>query len=370
MCEFSSNIRNDELTNEKCCLFNNCILQNNDRNGIQLLVPDDKSHELPKQLSLRSCEDNAISIRGTDNWQNKQKSIENKKGIWVLIGEYENSNAGHVLGDEVFAVWQSLCVFDLQDCEINIITNNQSRHQQQYKCLTNNRIHSFEDFKNKQTSFEILIAGMCRNGYALGHQLIKQQRCGISCRATYLCPFKETFERFRQHTYNTFGINESSDEFKGQKRSILLLDKDINASIHKCKIFEIDKMMEVIQNQHTTHNVKKINWNGMRIEDQVAEMSLVDVVITLPGSDMMNCIFLHPKSLIICPHGFYNGRKSGSNEIGGWFQYTHNSIQITDVTYVNTDNISYSDIVDKNALFEHIDKALYKIYDANVEKIN
>ena len=70
----------------------------------------------------------------------------------------------------------------------------------------------------------------------------------------------------------------------------------------------------------------------MNIGDQIKEMAMADIVISIPGSDLMNCIFLNPKGYIICPNRFYNnGHKEGSNEIDIWFQFTHNCIEISDV---------------------------------------
>ena len=94
------------------------------------------------------------------------------------------------------------------------------------------------------------------------------------------------------------------------------------------------------------YNVKKINWNGMNIGDQIKEMAMADIVISLPGSDLMNCIFLNPKGNIICPNRFYKtGRKEDSNEINIWFQFTHNCIEISDVSLVRTCDHFYSKII-------------------------
>jgi len=89
----------------------------------------------------------------------------------------------------VYAIWQSLCVFGLQGQDFNIITNNDYVHKQQYKCLTKNKLYSFDDFKDKLVSFEHLVVGMGRNGYALGHNDPVTNRRSLSVRASYLPPF-------------------------------------------------------------------------------------------------------------------------------------------------------------------------------------
>ena len=360
MTEFTSDIRIDNLTNQKCCLFNNAILKIMNKQNISLFVPSNKFHnKLPDKISCNSSSANSIQLKRIKEWEKMRKKIPVKKGVWVLISDYVKSNAGHVLGDEVYAIWQSLCVFGLQEHDFNIITNNHFIHKQQYQCLTRKKIYSFEEFKNKEVSFEHLVVGMGRNGYALGHNNPINGNRSLNNRASYLPPFNETFEAFRKHSYKIFDIDERSNSFQNCKRSILFLDKDEKVAAYKCKLYEIDKIIKLIQKKHINYNVKKINWNGMNISNQVKEMAMADIVISLPGSDLMNCIFLNPKGSIICPNRCYrNGHKEGSNEIAIWFQFTHNCIEISDVMLVKTDTQLYSKINDIDILLKHIDNIL------------
>jgi hypothetical protein len=370
MNEFTSDIRVDNLTNQKCCLFNYAILNIKSKQNVTLFVPSKQfDKELPDNISCNSSNDNLIQLDGVESWAEKIEKVPVKKGVWVLISDYVNSNAGHVLGDEVYAIWQSLCVFGLQEHDFNIITNNHFIHKQIYQCLTKKKIYSFEEFKNKDLSFEHLIVGMARNGYALGHNNpINKKKApknasnvsirSLDNRASYLPPFNETFEAFRNHCYKIFDIDETSHSFQNHKRTILFLDKCEKVSDHTCKLYEIDKIIKLVQEKHFNYNVKKINWNGMKIGDQVKEMAMADIVISLPGSDLMNCIFLNPKGHIICPDRFYyNGDKQGSNEIAIWFQFTHNCIEISDTLLVKTDSQLYSK-VNEDLLLKYIDNIL------------
>lgn len=308
-------------------------------------------------------------INETDHWENMIRDIPKIKGLWVLIEPCCPLNAGHVLGDEVFAVWQALCVFGLQNESVNIITSNCFKHKQLYKCLTNNKLFSRNDFK-KEVSFEKLIVGMSRNGYARGHQLgpyIFPNWRTLSSRASYLPQFKEVFESFRQHSYKLVGIDEASVTFQQNKRSILFLDKCKFNSEHKTLLHDIDTLIELTRKQHNTHNVKKIKWAGMDISEQIKEMAIADVVVSLPGADLMNCIFLNPKSTIICPSRFVvtgttlenktrgtDYHKEGSNEIEIWFQFTHKYVTIDDVSAIEEGNILYVKINDTDSLLSSI----------------
>ena len=347
MYKFNSNILIDKSTKEKCCLFNNSILQIKNNEMITINIPEKNIDIIPDKIFMNasSFPSKNININELKDWGKKIEKVEIKKGIWIIIGKYCDWNAGHVLGDEVYAVWRTLTAFGLQNSNFNIITNNKGNHLKQYKCITNNKLYHFKDFKNKEVLFETLIFGMSRNGYSNCYSNV-----------SYLPPITETFESFRTHTYKLFNIKEDKN------RSIIILDKNAATSDHKCKLYDIDMIIELLKDKYTSHNIKKINWYGMKMEDQVKEMSLADIVISLPGSDLMNCIFLNPKSSIIYPYRFINTRSTeGSNEIGLWFRHTHNCIEISDVSSVYVDSQLYSKLNDPNILLKHIDECLNKM---------
>lgn len=342
-------IKTDKLTNDNCCLFVNSFADFKDNKSININVQPCGLADLTKlQISTTARSNYNVSVNEIDDWENTIKDIPYKKGLWVIIDCYVPENGGHVLGDEVFAVWQSLCVFGLQNENFNIITSNDYKHKQLYKCITKNKLFSRNDFKQK-ILFEKLIVGASRNGYALGHQL----QCGrnLSCRATYLPPFEEVFESFRKRSYKIFDIDEKL--LQNKKRSIVILSKHLSTSEHKSALYDVDKLITLISEQHKTHEVKKVNWEGMDIGDQIKEMSMADLVISLPGSDLMNCILLNPNSAIISPIRYVYDSvgndtyyRDNGNEIGIWFRYTHKCIKIEDVSMVKEGNVLYTKIND------------------------
>ncbi len=290
-------IKTDKLTNVNCCLFVNSFVDFKDNKSLNINVqPCDVTDLTKLRISTNADSNFNVSVNERNDWENSIKDIPYKKGLWVIIDSYVPENGGHVLGDEVFAVWQSLCVFGLQNENFNIITSNDYKHKQLYKCITGN-LFSRNDFKQK-ILFEKLIVGTSRNGYALCHNPYRK----LSSRASYLPPFEEVFESFRKHSYKIFDIDEQLSQNK--KRSIVILSKHLPTSDHKSALHDVDKLITLISDQHKTHEVKKVNWKGMDICDQIKEMCMTDLVISLPGSDLMNCIFLNPNSAIICPNRY------------------------------------------------------------------
>lgn len=371
---FSADIRTDPATNQKCCLFKHSILKFVDENIIAVAGPSgDHLHTPVNGVSIASASSTSLThckasvdVFGLDatDWSRNRAEVENIPGVWVLIGSYVPGNAGHVLGDEVWAVWQALCVFGLQDRAVNVITDNGFRHQQQYRALTKNPIHSFEEFRGKKVSFENLIVGMGRNGYALAHYrehpsgpiqgMLPTSGSHLAARAAYLPPFCETFDAFRRHAYRIWGIDESSSDFRRGKRHVLVLDKDPTASEHPCRLWDAVGITKEIRQICPDHHVELVNWNGMSIGEQIRKMSKADAVVSLPGSDLMNCVFMHPRGRIICPARFVGTCKEGSAEIGIWFQHTHQCIEIRDVSRITQDGCLFSKLNDPNVLRDHL----------------
>ncbi len=354
----SCDIKIDNLTKEKCALIKYGITEVVTDKKVIISIPKGSiSEPLPMNLSLGAQIDNKVLLCEKNKLENEIVII---KGVWIFIDKYVDSNAGHVLGDEVFAIWQALTCFELENQkDINIVTTNEGPHIQQYECLTN-KVYSFKKIKkklkklkNKDVCFEKLIVGMSRNGYAQGHQLSEHR--SLDARASYLPPFINVVTSFQKHCYKQFNIDTSLNH----KRSIIILDKDDINSEHKCKLYDIDLLLELIKKNHSSFSVKKINWSSMKMSDQVKEMVMADIVISLPGSDLMNCIFLDTKSTIIVPHRFdnYNNQEC-SNEIDIWFQFTHKIINIKDVSIIRENGRLYSKINNIDMLLKHVKNAL------------
>jgi hypothetical protein len=344
--EKKSTVLTDSRTGENCCLFHDCILEMNTLTDITVYTHRDFGK---LNVSLASNPDGIkINVRPTHD-SRERPHVKRLQGLWVLIGDYEKTNAGHVLGDEAFAVWQSLSALGLENEEINIITSNDGIHQQQYECLTHNKIHCVTDFYTTPVSVEKLVVGMGRSGFALGHSNGRGPRA-LTNRASFLTPFKQTFEAFRRHAYKIFNVPDDDSS----RKSILLLDKDASTAAHNCKLHRIHDVRQLLARKFESYDVRIMNWKGMKIEDQVKACAKARIVVTLPGSDMMNCIFVKPDCHIVYPLRFNSvdkkGSKHGSNEVDIWFQHTHNCVPMSNVSAVKEGKQLFSKINDMSEL--------------------
>ena len=354
--KYNNQIKVDKYSNQKCCLLNYAVLKI-ELNSINIFGLIDKEID---NIDLSAKHDNKIKIKNENlNIKQLNELYGSKiyKGIWVLIGHYVDYNAGHVLGDEVFAIWQALCSLGIENHanKIHIITTNRGPHIKQYYCLNKNKIKYLDDFKEENACFETLIFGMGRNGYALGNTDLKTGKRNLEIRASYLPDLKKTLNLFRMHCYHINNI-----EIINKPNNILVLEKG-NNSEHSCKLYEIDNIVSKLKKKYNSFNIKKINWSSMNIEEQILLMANTFIVISLPGSDLMNCIFMNPESYIISPNRFYINSfdtKEDSHEIDIWFKYIHNCIEIPDVVPIFENNRLYSKMIDTDLIFKCIDNII------------
>lgn len=253
----------------------------------------------------------------------KDTSVPYLPETYVLCHTYVPSNAGHVLGDEVFAVYQSLAAFDKTDEleNVKIITNNRGNHLQQFSAMIDiNNLCSYEDMISKYgnvVKFKCLIAGMAGCGYALAHQQNASGIRDLSYRASYLPNFMELFQNFQQHCLKINNISPS------KKKNITFLGKNIYGSQCKCMILNMSQLVSAVKLKYPDYHVNQVIWDGMNIRDQMQVMCDTDIVISLAGASLINCAFLPFTSKIICP--FRQGPRGieTSNEIDIWFKHTH-----------------------------------------------
>ena len=114
---------------------------------------------------------------------------------------------------------------------------------------------------------------------------------------------KEVFKRLHIvhniHIKHKHPLRKKSYSMEGEDLEIIKLTKHIN------KGFYVDAGCYHPLHLNNTYLLYKKNWNGMNISNQVKEMAMADIVISLPGSDLMNCIFLYPLS---CPFRPFRSR--------------------------------------------------------------
>jgi hypothetical protein len=127
--------------------------------------------------------------------------------------------------------------------------------------------------------------------------------------------------RFRAAAMRRYSITPYRPD--DTKVRIVVLHKDMQHSDHSWGVSNMDEAYHAIREKYTLEmvDVQLVAWPGMPPQTQVELMTYTDIVLTVPGADAMNEIFMPPVSAILNPQ-----RSGGeawedpSNENKIWFQ--------------------------------------------------
>ena len=59
----------------------------------------------------------------------------------------------------------------------------------------------------------------------------------------------------------------------------------------------------------------------MPLREQLTLMGSTDVVLSLAGADMMNCVFMPTRSALVIPDRYINGNWEASQDVRLWFKF-------------------------------------------------
>lgn len=299
----SSLVTNEQalcISNVSCLLSNvriasNVVYTTSWSNFTKLSLKHSAEGE-PPHLTLRNC----------------SKGEHVKKGLFILKEPYYLGNIGHVLGDDIWAIYSLLYDFHLHNTPTdNVWIIVPIRFQNEfwktpiirelYGVLTSNSVLFVDETKESEVIYERMIMGWSGYGYVA--------QTGHFINLNLLMSFRQ---RFLRHV----GLN---DKQRGKICNVLFIEKNMTASEHKYSINNTKELMDHLRKK-TKCSIEAASWYGMPLREQILKIYSKDIVVGLPGSDIMNCIFQPIKSAMIVPDKCdETGYCSGSNEIGLWF---------------------------------------------------
>jgi hypothetical protein len=88
--------------------------------------------------------------------------------------------------------------------------------------------------------------------------------------------------------------NSSSVRLHSHRRlpNILLMQKDLSHASHKCFISNMDDIVSALRKEYPLLNVNVISWSGKTVMEQIAIMQDTDITISIPGTDLLNVLFM------------------------------------------------------------------------------
>ena len=295
-----------------CLLKNSCFIK--ERGGSPVITTSQCYDS--STTSVKAVEGDTSSIM-IDILPCRLNSSEIKKGIFVFKEPFSLRNIGHVLGDDIWVIFSRLYFMNLHNSldNIHLLIYESNKQKfikksiitEHYNLLTDNNIEYFtnidiqntKNMDSKTYCYEKLIVGWNKLSYSYNNDMISLPQV----------------EAFRNRALAYAGI---TDQINAPICDVLFILKDNLSAEHKYHIFNVDNLVNGLR-KYTKCNIKTIVWSGMTLKDQIREIANKRIVVSLPGSDIMNCIFQPIHSGIIVPYRCNDDICEGSNEIRLWY---------------------------------------------------
>lgn len=312
---------------KKACAPTNCVLRDAEFSPHRASVLLTSTRTNITALKAKDSPDaNLVTVQYRKLSSTEMDKYEYRKGLFIYKEPYHLQNIGHVLGDDIFAICSSIFdrgLHNLSASDIWMILPSDFEKEitrrsiiiQHYRLVSSNPIlFSRSQVKNThRVVYENLLTGWDGYGYSMGHT-----------HGNF--PTTEKVEAFRRRAFSLFDVKER--ETQG-RCNVLFLEKNIEIAHHKYSISNIDELLAALR-AATTCTIEKVSWYGMSLRDQIAKMHDKNIVVSLPGSDLMNCIFQPTHSGMIVPDKCNEGGIcTGSNEVGLWFARMPSRLVVT-----------------------------------------
>ena len=231
-------------------------------------------------------------------------------GVHIYKEPYYIDAIGHVLGDDIFTMFSLMYDFNIHmlspDNTTVILPRNvqgavQSRAilRDHYNLISTRPI-VFVDGGSSDV-YEYMLVGWAGYSYSFGSRIP---------------PTEHKVGEFRRRAMTLFHLNEIPQYVC----SVLLIIKDMLSAEHKYGLSNADELVDAVRG-NTHCSIEKVTWSGMTLASQVAAIYDKAVVVSLPGTDIMNCLFQPLRSGMIIPDQCNENGCSGSNEIRLLFSF-------------------------------------------------
>ncbi|EKX31831.1 hypothetical protein GUITHDRAFT_121967 [Guillardia theta CCMP2712] len=244
------------------------------------------------------------------------------KGVYGLVGRYFAHNRGHVLGDEVWAMFQALSLWGMEEeyRNMQVILHEDALNADVFEFVNARPVWTVGTVINQHGGFlcmETVVFGLAHLGYALGHS------CGdgrsVTCRPKFLPPFQVNVRRFRLLAMELHGISERARPEVAQ----VVVTRKGRKALNPVRLVNTEEVVAAVKSLGVA--VLVADWSTMSSKEQLALMSRTDVLVSLPGSDTMNAIWMPWDRSLVTPCRIYmDGRVDEGNETEIWFRYIHN----------------------------------------------
>jgi hypothetical protein len=295
-----------------------------------------------KQLSTESFNEDREHglLRAPMKFEIKPLSEQPSEGYdpiaGVISGYTKNNNPGHIWGDIIWPVFRMMYAFSAEKVDFQILLRMpnidfSSKGKglfkkfvsavtgRDYVQMNYDRGNS-SDFKEK--CYKRLFVGSSYLGYSEGNQ---------DARSIW---------EFRNFLFYRMGFDPSTIP-KRTHPTVNILLKQVTAHNSNCKLGNVAEIQEYFAKVYPNVTVITTSWQDMPLLEQIETMQRSDIVISHPGSDVMNAIFMKDRSTLFVPCRLLQGWGiDKSNEVRIWYKiFPYMNV----VELCGNEDISYKD---------------------------
>lgn len=226
--------------------------------------------------------------------------------LYIIKELYYIVNLGHLIGDEIFSTFHLLFELGLANIprsDVWVVVSEsvdqrfmfaKSIVNEHYNIISSNPVLFMDEsdggpynIGGQPAYFQRLVFGWDRYGYAYEY-----------APEGTIIPSEAVVAAFRHRAMQLFALEDRVQP--APACSILFIVKDVTTAEHVFAIANVDELIAALR-KRTHCSVEKVTWAGMPLANQVAAIFDKQIVISLMGSDLMNCIFQPLRSGIIVP---------------------------------------------------------------------
>ena len=206
-------------------------------------------------------------------------------GTGVLVYHNGNHNVGHAWGDIIWPAFQMLSYWERQDSNFSFVLlgHDIHKHTHLFSSLSHNQVYRHD--KQESICFDEVLVG--DNGMSYSEGLTNPT----------------VLKEFRNFIFSRYGVPISFTKATTRVTpNILIFQKEIILAANKCSFGNLKDIQNMFVSQFPMLNVTTVSlFDVPSISQQINMMTDVDIVLSLPGSDVMNALFLRDKSTLVLP---------------------------------------------------------------------
>lgn len=212
----------------------------------------------------------------------------------IISGYTNNNNPGHIWGDIVWPVFRMMYAFSAENDPFQFLlrVSNAEEFEHGGKAI-------YTKFLTAVTGRPYIVLGESDTDYSpkcykrifIGSTHLSYSEGNQEARALI---------EFRNFLFTRLGYDPSSIAGRTHPKIVILM-KHVAPGNSQCALGNVPEIVEYIQKKYPKAEVVTVSWMGMPLLQQIETMQSSDIVISHPGSDIMNGIFLKDKATIFVP---------------------------------------------------------------------